>query len=530
LLLLKDREIWVRTSANAQGERLANCAFDACSGKALSADEAPDLSDSDWSLNTLQWQQPNQLRVQDVKVAVQAHQLAAKVNSSEKWLDPLPANPGDFIGRTSAVSDFKDYLSAIANGSQVVRIIGVKANSGWGKSSFVLKVCDEARKLDEYPAFILPVDCRAAVDFNFADLAFKRLLSDAENENFILPIFKPEHEFIDNPFSTNSYQTLFKDLISSRRIIGIIFDQFEEIIHVDEHAPLFKRLWALAHIIDDMKGPIFIGFSWKTDGSIASDNRGYQLWHGLNDRRKDFSLRRFDREDSNLFIRRAASAENVRITNRNVETLVQQSNGFPWLLKKLTVQLLKGSNAAVVSRNISELDIREILENDLDSLSEKERATINFIAHQAPIDSYLISEKFGDDALNLLLSRRLIVRSGNKLSIYWDIFREYIVSDKVPTVPTTYVHTLSFRKLLSAIRHLASKDSLFYSEFANLLSVSETTADNAIRDLANIGILNAHRSESYFVVNIRTKEDGLEKIRDYVNQHAIFRIFMQSAA
>lgn len=531
LVVLDERELWVLTRVNQRGERVANLAFDAQSGHLLNGAVCPDLTETDWQLGSLPWGNTefHQSKEHD-HLKVKTRQTVAKVNSSTKWLDFLPSNPRDFVGRSETVQEFSQYLDTIAVHSDAVRVVGIKGSSGWGKSSFCLKVSNFARSKAIHSSYILPVDCRAATDFNFADLAFSRLLEDAASDGFILPIFKPLHESIENPFSTNEYSALFSELRASKRSIGVIFDQFEEIIHVDDQQPLFHRLKLLSLLIDDLKAPIFIGFSWKTDGSVGTDNPGYQLWHGLSDRRRDFVIRAFNRRDSEEFITKAAAAENKRISGRNIEILIEQGNGYPWLLKKLTVRLINNSNSSTLSPGISESDIKEILEDDLNDLGEKQRSALRYIAERAPVESYVVAEHYSEDTLTDLINRRLVVRTGNKVTIYWDIFREFILSNKVPVLQTTYVYALSIRKLTGAIRNIAGKKQLSYSDFAVIMGVSNATADNFIRDLWHMGVLFPHRSEYYFDVKIQNYSDGISLVFQFLVRHAIFKVFQAKSA
>ena len=57
------------------------------------------------------------------------------------------------------------------------------------------------------------------------------------------------------------------------------------------------------------------------------------------------------------------------------------------------------------------------------------------MAEHAPAYVTEVEEHFSPDATNLLLSKRLLVRSGLNYVIYWDIFRDYLVEGRAPQIP-----------------------------------------------------------------------------------------------
>ena len=529
-LVLRDTEIWVRIVTDKfTGERIGLLAFSSATGASIEKADCPDLSDTDWQYKSLPWfNVVGSPKVPEKKLGLQT---IARVAEADRWRDFLPANPADFVGRENTLNGLSDYLYDIANDATRIRILGVKGHSGWGKSSLCLKISERARAHTSSPSFILPVDCRAASDLNFPDLAFSRLLAECSSSSFIPPLFRFQHEALENPFETDSYRALFAELRSSKRSVGIIFDQFEEIIHREDKHDLFQRLQEVALLVDDMKQPLFVGFSWKTDGSVSSDNPGYQLWHTFGDRRKDFVIAGFSRDDADDFISRAAKVEGKRITPGSKETLIRQSSGYPWLLKKLTVRAFRNEtiDQQFASADFSEDDIKALLDEDLENLSEKERSALRYVAEKSPVESYIVADQYGAETLKALIDRRIVVRSGNRLSVYWDIFREYIISGRIPLIPTTYIPTISSPKLIRSIRHMLGKERQSYDDFAMRLAVSLPTADNFIRDLSQLGITVPHRAESYFQVRVESEAQALKNVFRFLERHAIFNLFLEKA-
>ena len=65
----------------------------------------------------------------------------------------------------------------------------------------------------------------------------------------------------------------------------------------------------------------------------------------------------------------------------------------------------------------------------------------------------------GNDVLLALINKRLVIRRGDKLTVYWDIFREYVVSGKVPSIPLTYLPSYqSLNTVLMIAKQLSKKN------------------------------------------------------------------------
>jgi DNA-binding transcriptional regulator YhcF (GntR family) len=123
---------------------------------------------------------------------------------------------------------------------------------------------------------------------------------------------------------------------------------------------------------------------------------------------------------------------------------------------------------------------------------------------------------------NSLLARRLIIQSGDAVSPYWDIFKEYILTKRIPFVPLTYVPSLSGRKLVSAIRIISDDRQCAYDELAERMSISVHTADNIVRDLTNMGLVSPDRQSGIFDIHDLAGEEITRRIVDFVRRHVIY--------
>jgi len=521
LVILDERILWIETPIDVKsGERIGLVAYaeDGSPLKDLSA--LPDLRDTDFRLREYDWLPSNNVAASRIAT----HQSVVRVTPGESWSDFRPSRPSDFVGRTTIIQSIKEFFESVCSRETNTRMFGVKGRSGWGKSSLVLKIADNKDSAALSSVYIFPVDCRAAQNFDFPDLAVKKALREAYSDGFLLPLFREEFEASRNPFESAGYKAANGELENTKRLLVIVFDQFEEIIHRSDLAGAFQRFTELAYAVGELCGNIVLGFSWKTDGTTSTDNAGYQFWHSLADHRRDFEIKPFNREEAEDFLRQASESASKPISRDAKRFILEQYSGFPWLLKKLFVNHIETGKRIDDDNKFlpKELDIRNLFDSDLSELSEAEHSALKFIAENSPVEIYKISDRYGIGVTNALLARRLIIQSGDAVSPYWDIFKEYILTKRIPFVPLTYVPSLSGRKLVSAIRLISDDHQCSYDELANRMSISVHTADNIVRDLTNMGLVSPDRQSGMFDIHDLAGEEITRRIVDFVRRHVVY--------
>ena len=146
------------------------------------------------------------------------------------------------------------------------------------------------------------------------------------------------------------------------------------------------------------------------------------------------------------------------------------------------------------------------------------------IARSAPADWYDILETYGDEVLRSLQNRRLIVRSGDRLILYWDIFRDYVLTQAVPSLPFTYLpSSTSIKAMLSVAEQLQHGRETNIAELKSGTSIGEGSIQNIIHDLLMFGVATGttehlrldERVESPDAVQI------LQRIRQVLRRHAL---------
>ena len=529
LLLAQEHSYWALIGIDDQTRmRRAVFVYDAHNGERVTARGVlTALAAADSSLATLTWEADDNTdrsrETQRIKLDLQS---VVRVQPGDNWTDYRPARPQDYVGRENLLRDIADLLEKVRNRTTSTRVFAIKGPSGWGKSSSVLKLADMTRYARRgRDTFIYAVDSRAASSRRFVELALYRAIKEAVDSGFVqldqeLTIGGP-----NAPFSTVAAASVFRQLKSRSKVICLIFDQFEELLYKEDLAPIFEDVRLLCDSAIDHGENFIVGFSWKTDGAIPPEHNAYHLWHTLADRRREFELGLFSTNEVTVAINRFSKELGEPISPQLRRLLLDHCQGYPWLLKKLCIHILEQirnglDQSEVLSRT---LRIEDLFAKDIERLTEAELACIRQIAAEAPAEFFKMVAAYGELTITSLLDKRLIVRTGSRLSIYWDIFREYLLTEKVPYIPTTYVPQLNVVTYLSALRALLRQREMTYQALARELKITAGTADNLVRDMVVVGHAEANRKTGQ-VTALHTEADAASvTLLNFCRSHVIYR-------
>ncbi|WP_143329875.1 hypothetical protein [Burkholderia sp. AU31652] len=167
-------------------------------------------------------------------------------------------------------------------------------------------------------------------------------------------------------------------------------------------------------------------------------------------------------------------------------------------------QVLVKGNAAQSDILNKALNVEELFKKDLSGLNANEHACLRRIALESPAEFFQIENTFDGDTVKRLIDKRLIIRNATKLILYWDIFRDYVLTERVPFIPIRYIprtHVSSYKQALQA---LLEKRRITQSTLERRLKIGAGTADNVARDLVMIGNAERLRKEG----KIELLQDG----------------------
>ena len=451
-----------------------------------------------------------------------------EVEHGETWTDYRPARPQDFVGRQDVQEQILRFLEEVRVGNSITRVFAVKGDSGMGKSSLIAKLRDHVRNRHyKRKFFIYAVDIRAAAGANYILWSVLECLRKAAELGFggeNLNNLKITNSA--NPFESPSIQEFLTQLEHRKQVICLVFDQFEELYSKPELFAVFEATQSLLLSAVAAQSNLVLGFAWKTDSTVHQDHPAYYMWHSLADHRMEVELGRFTSSEASKAIRIFQTELGQELKSDLRRQLVENSQGYPWLLKKLCIHVYD----AVMSGNSQSdlvnkaLDVKSLFDKDLQQLTPSENTCLKMIAESAPTDWYEILEVSDKEVVRALQNKRLIIRSGDRLNLYWDIFREYVQTQTVPSIPFNYLPSSpSISALLKVVKQLHSEKSQNYARLSELCGFVEKTIVNVIRDLKMFDIATVDQSEVRLAPSMEVfdEEKILQRLRHVLRNHAL---------
>ena len=451
-----------------------------------------------------------------------------EVEYGETWADYRPARPQDFVGRKEVQEQIIRFLEAVRTEKSGTRVFAIKGDSGMGKSSLIAKLRDRVRN-QRYRrnVFINAVDVRAATGANYILWSLLACLRRAAESGFGTE--NPDELRISNstnPFESKSIQEFLTQLTQKEQVVCLVFDQFEELYSKPEVFAVFEATQSLLLSAVAERSNLVLGFAWKTDSTVQQDHPAYYMWHRLADHRMEVELGQFTRSEASsaISIFQKELGEKLRPDLRR--QLIENSQGYPWLQKKLCIHVYDLVKSKISQSELVDkaLDIKSLFDRDLQELTASEATCLRLIAENAPVDWYEILEVSDQEVLRGLQDKRLIIRSGDRLNLYWDIFREYVRTQSVPSIALSYLPSSpSIGSMLKVGSHLDSEESRSIVELSELCGLSEKTIGNVIRDLNMFGIAIVEQSRIRLdsAMSASDRETILWKLRDVLQSHAL---------
>jgi len=359
--------------------------------------------------------------------------------------------------------------------------------------------------------FVYAVDIRGARSPAYILSALITCLREAQSNGFgdsiDLNLTDPS-----SPLSSPSIQKYLDSLEKSGQVVCLVFDQFEELYSKPELFGIFKAAKDLMLDVAGCKRNIVLGFAWKTDSTTQQDHPAYHMWHELADHRREYRLDVFDNGEISKSITTFEKEIKHKLTAETRHQISNSSQGFPWLLKKLCINLHEGMSKGKGSESaLVDLDAGRLFQSDLESLSPQEMTCLKLVAQKAPADWSEIIEISGTSVLNNLVNKRLVIKSGDRLNIYWDIFKDYLLTGRVPVIPFNYIPSSDLSSMLNICRLLVKDRFMSSVELAEIAKLNEKTIWNIGADLVMLGL--AERDSTSFKLRNIDKYNEVSVLR-----------------
>ncbi|ONG37037.1 restriction endonuclease, partial [Alkanindiges hydrocarboniclasticus] len=492
------------------------------------------IAETDTSLNGLSFKLP---RINKSKVAeIEALKTVSvvQIQTGEAWSDYRPARPEDFVGRVKDIDYIFDFFKRIKENSTNTRIFAITGNSGMGKSSLIAKLKNKASNYqNKNRFFIFSVDIRAATGPEYILSSLLQALKTAQKNGFGTQDIDLILSDVGNPLNSETIKKYLESLESKNQLIALVFDQFEELYSKPELYEVFEKAKSLLLNAASIKINFCLGFAWKTDSTTHSEHPAYFFWHQLSDYRVTRKLAPFSDSESNAVINIFEKEIQQKLHHDLRHNLVASSQGYPWLLKKLSIHLYEKIENGINQDDLLEnkLDVASLFKADMETLSLAETTCLRLIAQRAPVDWFEIIEVSGPDTLKSLIDRRLVIRSGDRLNIYWDIFREYILTGNVPAILLRYLPSTDFSSVYKVVKHLTHNEKLSIQELVERTELSEGTIQNIGSDMVMFGV--ALRESGLYSLSeevaICNEIEILKAIREKFSKHVFTSALKESS-
>jgi hypothetical protein len=462
-------------------------------------------------------------------ISLPARAPVARVIPGDAWDDLRPARPIDFVGRDDSIRDIIDFLAQVQRGETTTRTFSIQGPSGWGKSSLVLKLADIARKKRQLRnCSLTAVDTRSAINSAFVGSAIRTALLDASTNRVLPKNQSCDIQSLTHPLDSEDVDGAMVRLSESGSIIVLIFDQFEELFSKELLFETFTAIRELSLDLDSKQTRMVLGFAWKTDISLPQQHPAYHLWHELADRRKDFRIRPFGSGDISRVISRAEKPAGVSLSPALRGRLLDQCQGYPWLLKKLLVHVFKRLHATASQFVLldRELDVEVLFKEDLADLNGDQLRCLEYVAERSPVYVSEVEEHFGPETANFLLDKRLLVRSGLNYVVYWDIFRDYLVNGRVPQIPWARNFQRDPRAAVLALQFVSQHPMASAQTIASYVGTTERSCTNLMSDLVALQLVDRVAEDSYKVATHLTSVTPMsvaEHMHRQFARHAVCR-------
>jgi len=460
-------------------------------------------------------------------------EIISEISIADSFDDYRPCRPDDYVGRDLLQKQIWDHLESVLEKQSDIRIISISGSSGYGKSSTIIKLADRFKNRKWKGKFYLyDVDVRSAKSSLYIHKSIRRAIEKAKIDGFLSQnINNSDILNISNIFQSDDLKKTIEELRDSNKVLVIFFDQFEELFTKVELFGVFEMFKRLCLEVDSMKENIVLGFSWRTGISFNDNHPAYHLWHELDDKRKDFSVKALSTlETSTLITKFENDILKQKLDKVVRRRIIEQSQGLPWLLKKLLVhvgkQIKEGKNQNDLI--VGKFNIAPLFQEDLETLNDTQVGCLKHIANNSPIDLSTITENFPAETVNYLYTRRLIIRSGHKYSVYWDIFRDFLKTNEVPNLPLTYIPKTTITSVAKILNLFNGTNELSFDEMIAKTGYTSKSGMNVLSDGLMFSLIQKSVSGGYIYNSEINNDLELRKfLNSQLKEHSVIHSLQQ---
>lgn len=409
-------------------------------------------------------------------------QLTPGVLVGSGWADyRLPAAPQYFVGRSALLEGLVARLTAPE--PSAASVLQVMSRSGVGKSSLMAVL---AERLTTAGAHALLFDTRNTTT-PFDVWTVVQALTGGD----------------EPPNGPGEVETALAALaVTSSRPIVLLLDQFEStfasraVFEAYLHIALTVRQLARGGASRQglPRAPLHVVVARKNDVLARVDDIEVSL-RDLNAAAESVTLEDFTVDEAVELIQ-LVNGDGKRVSGRIQQFVLEFARGFPWLLKRTMAHVVtlagqdQGPGAIATG-----LRLEDLFNEELEELSAIDREYIVKLARHLPATYTHLETVFGEDpalpaVIGRLIDSRLLRSSGDIYDTYNDVFKEYLVYQRLPEFTPTILLRHRPGAALGTFTKLLDAGPVTAETVKVRLERALGTAFNAIRGLRDVGLLD----------------------------------------
>ncbi len=405
------------------------------------------------------------------------------------WFDyKFPSPPEYFIGRTEALNHIINHFTAVKRDDTSIRAIQVLSRSGVGKSSLLLKVASSANGADAS----VTVDGRNLLTPSDLRLAISGLIDNIKATIPNCDIAPPLRQEEIAPVLGRAGEQLSK----RHSVATVQIDQFEALLLRPQ---VFQGILDLIGLTTEQSLPIVWLMARKNDLAATYDESAAVDLSRLNELSHSIELNDFSIPEEKLLISQLSKELGSKLSVNLNEAILTFSAGFPWLLKRVCAHILGLSKTGIDLRQLSQGGLRaeDLFDEDLAGLDEADKALLRTLAANLPNTVAELNRRLEGEVsfqrltekLNEFLGRKLLRLSGNVYDTYNDVFKSYLLTNRIP-FQSRYVFRVTPGAALGLLPKIADEGPVEAAAFAKRIGGNSTAVYNKLRELRLLGFIN----------------------------------------
>lgn len=419
--------------------------------------------------------------------------------TASDWLDfRHPAGPEFFIGRRDALGRADEMIALLGSGA----ILEIKSRSGVGKSSLLVALSERWRSQGHVVELHDARDVHSAVD------VLRLVGRFAQSANNIR-----EFEEIASTLGK------FSEQLRGRRGIFIV-DQFEATFQAPE---VFRAYEYLAMCIARGPANVAMVFARKDDLLTTHDDLQIDI-DRLRNLAQPIVLDDFSRAEAFELLGRISEAFPNKMNPQILSQVLEFAQGFPWLLKRTMAHVAKTIRQKVSQQELlsSGLHLVDLFEEELSELDEIERGYLTRVAGTLPATYHALMHRYEGDPqlprmLEKLTSRRILRFSAGTYDTYNDVFKDFLLYDRLPERSQSALFKLGPGPVMKAFRSLRGKNSIDVSALGQSLGKSQGGTYNTLRELRLAGLVSRD-PDGWIVPQVVRDYEHQNRLGEYVRQ------------